>query len=1081
MPGKCGVSTTPFCPHLASFGSSVLSLACCIVLFLVAQHIGLKTASAQNATATLSGVVKDQNGDVISGARVEVLNPSNAVRRQTTTNDEGFFTVSVLNPGSYTVKVEAPSFALFETSNVTLNVNDQVRIPIELKTGQITQNVEVKEISTISESAAVGVAVNRRMVENMPLNGRSFQSLLSLIPGYVLAPAFPTEPGQFSFNGQRTNTNNFMVDGVSANVSIASSLIAGQTADGSLPGLTAFGGTNNLVAVEALEEFKVQTSTYSAEFGRIPGGQISIVTRSGTNEFHGNLFEYFRNEVLDANDWFFNSSDRAKAPLRHNQFGGVIGGPVTLPRFGEGGPRIGYNGKNRTFFFFSYEGLRLRQPLFLITDVPSLTARASGTPAVRELLNAFPRPNGPENPATKLAQFSAAFSTPTTLNATSIRLDHYVGQKFTLFGRYNDAPSETIQRTGGTGSINTLNSVKNRTRTLTVGSIQIAPAVNNELRVNYSLVTGSSTITLDSFGGAVVPSDSLLFPSFTSREEAFFSLVLLQGRFSTLLSGSIAENTQHQFNVVDNLSVSKRKHNLKFGIDYRRLLPTIGPRMYSQGLIGTVDQTLNGTLGGSINAENAKRDITFNNLSLYGQDLWHVNSRLTLTYGLRWEFNLAPSERNGNEARTVTGIDNAATIALAPAGTPLFEATYNNFAPRFGFSYQLRQRPGRETIVRGGLGIFYDLGTGPAANAYSTGAFPFSSFKPVVNGVFPLSLAAATPAPVGAIPSLLPAFVAAFEPNYKLPYTIQFNGAVEQSLGAGQNVTITYVGARGRRLLRKEQVIALPFVVEVTRNNATSDYDGLQLQFQRRLTRGLQVLSFYSFSKSLDNTSKDSFAFASIFRIDPRTDRGPSDFDVRHLLSASISYDVPAPPARQFGNALLRNWSMDSIIRVQTALPVNVLAGRLIFGISGIARPDLVEGVPLYLDDPTVAGGRKINRAAFLPVPLAPGTTTPIRQGSLGRNALRGFPLFQIDFSVRRQFNFTERVSVQFKTDFFNILNHPNFGSVCANLTTCGPGFGQSLTMFGRGLGTGGINGGFNPIFQIGGPRSIQLSLKLQY
>ncbi|HEX6716994.1 MAG TPA: TonB-dependent receptor [Pyrinomonadaceae bacterium] len=1092
MPRSPEVCLSAFCPRLKTSLSSVLrvlnaasylSPACCLLLLLATLHVSLITAHAQSTTATLSGVVMDESGAVVPGVKIDVMNAAQAFRRTTTTNDDGIFTVQLLPPGTYAIKAEKTGFAPSEMSGLVLNVNSLMKISISLKVGQISQTVEIFDPSAVSESATVGTVVDRQFVENLPLNGRSFQSLLTVIPGLVFAPVIGTDPGQFNVNGQRSNANYFMVDGVSANASASTGLITGQLTDGSLPALTAFGGTNNLVSVDALEEFKVQTSSYSAEFGRTPGAQISIATRAGTNEFHGTLFEYFRNDVLDANDWFFNASSKAKAPLRQNDFGGVIGGPVLLPRFGEGGSRLGYDGHNRTFFFFSYEGLRLRQPFFLITDVPSLSARQNALPSVRPVLDAFPLPNGPENAVSQMAQFSASFSNPSTLNATSIRIDHRVGQRFSAFGRYNDAPSETVQRSASTASVNTLSSIKTGTRTLTGGTTFIfTPTINNELRANYSRNTGTTSLTIDSFGGAVVPPDSFFLPSFTSRQNATVVFSLLGGRFSTLLFGTTAANTQRQFNVVDNFSVISGDHNLKFGVDYRRLSPIIAPRTYAQIYLTPLASVLAGTSFLTlIRAESTIRRPVFTNLSLYGQDIWHLNTRLTLTYGLRWELNVPPSEQNGNGPRTVTGIDDAATVTLAPVGTPLYGTTYNNFAPRFGLSYQLRQQPGSETTLRGGVGIFYDLGSGQAANAFGPGVFPYASDKFLINSPFPPDLAGATPAPISDVPSA--ALITAFEQGFKLPYTIQFNAAVEQSLGANQGASISYVGARGRRLLRTETLSAFPAFLDINiiRNSATSDYDSLQMQFQRRLSRHLQALASYTFSKSLDTSSKETTTFASAVRIDPRQDRGPSDFDIRHVFSAAISYDLPVPDAGPVGNAFLRGWSIDGITRANSALPVDVTTGTSFLGSSTLARPDLVEGVPLYINDASAPGGRRINPDAFIPAPVDPDTFEPIRQGTLGRNALRGFSFFQTDLTLRRQFKLNERFNLQFKADFFNIFNHPNFANPCSSLSECPSEFGLSLSMFGRGLGSGGINGGFSPLYQMGGPRSIQFSLKLNY
>jgi hypothetical protein len=327
--------------------------------------------------------------------------------------------------------------------------------------------------------------------------------------------------------------------------------------------------------------------------------------------------------------------------------------------------------------------------------------------------------------------------------------------------------------------------------------------------------------------------------------------------------------------------------------------------------------------------------------------------------------------------------------------------------------------------------------------------------------------------------------VTAFDPNLKLPRVYEWNLALEQSLGAAQTLSATYSGAVGRRLLRKEQlgnvgssIVINPIfsVVVLNRNAATSDYHALYVQYQRRLSRGLQGLASYTWAHSIDTASADSISFAPAAKIDPKTDRGNSDFDVRHTFTAAISYDLPAPKLGFVGKAVLHSWSTDSIVIARSATPVNVITGSdpLATGLSGtlgVARPDLVLGVPLYIEDPTVAGGKRINRAAFV-IPVG-------RQGTLARNALRGFPMWQMNFSLRRQFSLTERVKLQFGAEFFNIFNHPNFGNPAGRLSS--GLFGVSPDILGRSLGSSGTGGGFSSLYQIGGPRSTQLSLKMKF
>jgi outer membrane receptor protein involved in Fe transport len=1040
---------------------------CCVFSFflLLTAHCSLFTAYAQSATATVGGTIEDQNGAVVPGVSITIQNRATSLERQATTNDSGQFTIPLLSPGTYTITARHDGFTTAEIRDVVLNVGDQKAFKIELRTGNINETVNVTaETPLINESAAVGTVVDRQFVGNLPLNGRTFQSLITLSPGVVLTSARESEQGQFSVNGQRANANYFMVDGVSANIGVGSNNV-GQYGGGSLPGVGVTGGTNSLVSVDALQEFKIETSTYAAEFGRSPGAQVSIVTRSGTNQFHGTVFEYFRNDALDAADWFVNASNLSKPPLRQNDFGGVFGGPLI---------------KNRLFFFFSYEGLRLRQPQVATTDVPSSASRQTAPAALQPFLNAYPIPNGP-NTINGLARFSASFSNPSRLDATSIRIDQIVNSKLTVFGRYNNSPSETVPR-GGSLSLSTLSPTQVKIQTLTLGATQsIRPTVSNEVRFNYSKQRAQTSFFLDALGGAVPLPDALIFPSFASSDRSLFTFGLTG--ISGFRVGRNADNAQRQINLVDNLSVIRGAHQLKFGFDYRHISPTSGLRDYTQGpnfsgigsgatpAVGTI---LSGKASSVAIAAIDTVTLSFNDFSAYAQDTWKVIPRLVLTYGLRWEINPPPKGTGGQDLFTLQGLDNPATLSLAPKGTPLFRTNYNNFAPRVGVAFQLSQAKGRETILRGGVGIFYDLITGAASDSLIS--FPYLRSKVLRNVTYPLT------DPTQAVPpdfSLTPVaanMLGVFDPAIKLPRVYQWNVAVEQYLGPNQTVSATYVAAVGRRLLRREQS-SNPnpsfATVNITRNTATSDYHAFQLQYNRRLARRIQALGSYTWSHSIDIASGDTVAANATEKIDPALDRGPSDFDIRHAMSLAVTYNIPSVKTPGFGKAILRDWSLDTIFTARTAEPVNIFSSRDIG--SGVLRirPDLVLGVPLYSNDPTVGGGKRINRAAFV-IP------TVNRQGTLGRNALRGFSLSQLDLALHRQFNLSERVKLHLRAEFFNILNHPNFADPSGNLAS--GQFGQSPSMFGRNLSSTGIGvSGLNPLYQIGGSRSIQFALKLAF
>ncbi len=791
---------------------SLGSLLCAFVLLLTA-HCSLLTVRAQSATATLSGTVEDQNGAVVPGANVIVLNSGTRLQREATTNDQGYFTIPLLPPNTYTVTVRRDGFAPVQVPNVVLNVGDQKALQIQLKAGDVNATVQVtNEAPIINESPAVGTVVDRQFVENLPLNGRSFQSLIALTPGVVLTKTSFGEQGQFSVNGQRANANYFTVDGVSANAGVSAGLGLVQSAGGALPAFGASGGTNSLVSVDAMQEFRIQTSTFAPEFGRTPGGQVQIATRSGTNEFRGTVFEYFRNDVFDANDWFANSRGLPKPTLRQNDFGGVLGGPIYLPRFGEGGPAI-YSGKNRTFFFFSYEGLRLRLPQTQVTLVPSVASRQSAVPQMRPFLDAYPVPNGRVF-ANGFAEFAASYSDPLNLDASSIRLDHTFNDKLTLFARYNYSPSETTQRglSSTNVSLNNLSESRFKTQTLTFGATQsVTPTVSNEIRANYTKSEGKGFRLIDNFGGAVPPPDSLLFPPFATSEDSLISFQIIGGR--SLNIGKNVNNLQRQINLVDNVSVVKGAHQLKFGVDYRLLLPVDSPRSYDQivifiGLTGPAGATTGNTFFVVVGARDTV-PLRFTNFSAYGQDTWKATQRLTLTYGLRWDVNPAPKGRDGKDLFTFENLDNPTALSVAPAGTPLYKTTYGNFAPRVGVAYQLSQRPGRETVLRGGFGVFYDLGSGALGNAPSS--FPHGRSSALFGVQFPLTAALAVPPPFSlSIPASGMGFVA--DRDLKLPRVYQWNATAEQSLGANQLVSATYVGAVGRRLLRQKGGAPYPLI-----------------------------------------------------------------------------------------------------------------------------------------------------------------------------------------------------------------------------------------------------------------------------
>ncbi len=1076
-----------------------------VSFLLILSLLCLAPAIAQSPNATINGIVLDPSGAAIAGAQIIVVNDATSVQHEATTNSAGIYVVTNLPPGPYRIQVAKIGFKTIIKPDIVLNVQDALAINFTLPIGAVSEIVTVTGGTPLvnTQDAAVSTVVDRQFAENLPMNGRTFQTLIQLTPGVVLASTNNLDAGQFSINGQRTSSNYWMVDGVSANIGVGASSFPGSGLAGSLGSFSALGGTNSLVSADAMQEFRILTSTYAPEFGRTPGGQISVVTRSGTNRFQGTAFDYVRNDFFDANNWFNTAITPAlsKAEERQNDFGGTLGGPIL---------------KDRTFFFFSYEGLRLRLPQTNFTTVPDnatvnggLDARGTAKAAMQPYLNAYPMPNGPEvfascKPAsdptcppsgqkpTGAAQFNASFSNKASLDAYSLRLDHKLNHELTLLGRYNYSPSNIVVRGGGL-PLSVLAPNRITTQTATVGATwAISATASNDFRFNYSRTEGQSSYSLDNFGGAV-PLASPPFPSpFTNRNARFFFAIasLSQG---FLREGSNARNLLRQFNVVDNLSQQKAAHGLKLGVDYRRVSPVYDPELYQQ-FVFFFDVPSAGSGSPFFNSvtSNNRATLLFKNLGLFVQDTWRIFPRFTLTYGLRWDVDFAPSSLSGPSLPAVTGfnLNSLAQLSLAPAGTPPFRTPYGNLAPRLGGAYQLSQSPEWGTVLRGGFGVFYDLATSETGNLVVQG-YPFSALKRGFRGTFPLDPAAAAP-PAITPASLSSGTLGAFDPQLRLPYTLEWNVGLEQSLGEQQVITASYVAAVGRRLIQSAFVNSPNSnfgSADLVSNTATSDYQALQLQFQRRLLKRLQVLASYTWSHAIDTGSAGSYANGSntlVPAANPNQNRGPSDFDIRNTFSVGTTYDIPAPKINPLTEAILRGWSLQNVIQVRSSTPVNVWSSSYGFGqllnATTQVRPDVVPGMPFFLHGAQYPGGKAINPAAFTSPSVDPNTGAPLRQGDLGRNALRGFGAAQWDLSIHRDFPIHELLKLQFRAELFNVLNHPNFGSPVADLSSKAH-FGQATQMLGQSLaGAGNLGAGaLNPLYQIGGPRSIQLALKLTF
>ena len=1016
------------------------------VYFSFLYFLLVHSSAAQSPTGTVSGIVTDPSGATVAGAEVLVVNDATRLQFATKTNDEGIYVVPNLAPGDYRVQVSKTGFKTIIKPDITINVQDALAINFALPLGAVSEIVTIQGGAPLvnTESAAVSTVIDRKFVENLPLNGRSFNTLLQLTPGVVIAPTTgAVATGQFSIAGQRSDANNFNVDGVSANFGVTAGLVPGQSGTGSSQAFSALGGTSSLVSVEALQEFRIVTSSFAPEFGRSPGGQVVLTTRSGTNDLHGGVYEYFRNDVLDANDWFANAAGQDRAPERHHDFGAFLGGRII---------------KDRTFFFLSYEGARLRLPQTSVFDVPSSSIRQSAPTAVTPILNSYPVPNGPVSSDGYTARFTGVYSNTATLDAGSVRIDHKFSDRFSVFGRFNDAPSETGSRVFG---LSTLETISADTKTGTVGvNMAFSATKANSLRANYSTQRSAVVDSLTPFAGSAPLDPSFFLGSLPASA----SLVQFQtGDTNFLEDGSLASGRTRQFNIADDLDMVMGSHAVKLGTDYRMIFLDMAPATETFLFNADTVQSLVSTGAGDLSVTTRDRsNLLTKAFSLYAQDTWKVNPRLTLTYGLRWELSPPPSGRGATKLASWVNTDDPSQFALAPLGAPLWQTKYSNVAPRFGMAYALTGK--HDLVVRAGVGTFYDLGVGQTA----TLATQFPNSASWFSGGVPVPVTDSTPY----LParSLAPPYPGSygFDPNLQSPRSYQWNAALEKALPWDQVVTATYVGQAGRRLLRNAGYYQpnpdFASYFYLTNNGAFSNYDALQLQYRKLVSSRLQGIVNYTFSHSLDNSSNDVISGANA--ISALGDYASSDFDARHSFSAAVHFELPALRKAGLASFLSRDWALDLVAVARSGFPFN--ARRFVVSpVLGFAyvRPDRVSGQPLWLSDSTAPGARSLN-------PLAFSVPTSGTQGSEGRNDITGFGLTQMDLSMARKFPITERVQLQFRADAFNLLNHPNFANPQAFVFFGGTQL-RSNKMLNQALG------GLNPLFQEGGPRSLQLSLRL--
>jgi hypothetical protein len=1023
-----------------------------LVLFLC-----FSLAIAQSTNATISGGVTDPSGNFIVNAEVEIANDATGIVYSAATNSLGMYLVPILPPGHYHVQVSKPGFKTLIKADVVLNVQSALALNFTLPVGATSESVTVDSSSAPinTTDASVSTVIDRKFVENMPLNGRSFQDLISMTPGVSTASPQAGSgagaigaSGDFSVNGQRTESNSYSVDGVSANVGAGNGYgVAGAAVGGSVAASSALGTTQGLVSVDALEEFRVLSSTYSAEFGRTPGGQFNFLTKSGTDQFHGSAFEYLRNNFFDANDWFNDHYGNQPSALRQNDFGVTVGGPVVRHR--------------RSFFFLSYEGLRLAQPQAASAQlVPDHYLRDQAPAAIQEILKAFPLPTpggidygSASNPS--LAQFLKSYSVPSQIDSASLRLDQAFGDKLALFLRAAYTPSSADTR-----SLSALSQLMFHTQTYTLGATsQWSKKMSNDFRLGFARSDSRVLQTLDNFGGAL-PIDLASAVGQGASAGAQPSLFLqFAGAGYTELSSGASANGLRQWNAVNTLGWTAGKHAFKFGVDYRHIRSPIQPsalQMYPL-FFGATD-VLNNSASEISVLDFSRATPVFEQFAAFAQDEWRLKPSLTLSLGLRWELDPPPTGADRQDAYTLSGdLSSPSTLAIAPRGTRLWQTSWLNIAPRLGAAWQARSRPGWETVLRSGGGVFFDSDNQVAGSGFT--GVGFGATQNYFGAPLPLS-PQQIDLPIGVNPPY--GTVSAFPAHLQLPYALEWNASLEQALGKAQSLSVSYVGSSGRRQIQEKELSLAQLNPNFTYvlffdGRLSSSYNAMQAKFQRSLTHGVEALASYTWGHTIDFGS----TYAALYVL-----RGNADFDVRNSFSAALSWDLPPGGSRRWTRALFDRWGLDGRFLARSAFPVTINGNMQIDSATGngyYTGVNRVPDEPVYLHNDSFPGGRALNPAAF----AAP---SGINLGNAPRNFLRGFGETQLNLAVRREFRRSDRVHFEFRGEAFNLLNHPNFGYVDPYFSDAT--FGQATGMLNQSLGT------LASQYQQGGPRSLQFALK---
>jgi len=1034
--------------------ASSLSLA---IFWLLGQSLVVPLSQAQTTSAVLAGTVLDPADRPVQNVRVFLIQDSTKSKRQTWTSPEGDFLFSRLDPGSYTLQAVQQGFALIQIPGIALGTGETRNIQIHFQIGRQHETALV-HAGDFEEASAITTRVGHDLVDDIPLNGRSLQPLLLLTPGVIMMAN-----NEFSFNGQATSMNYFTVDGMSVNLAVRGGGLSTDLAQDA--GYSALGTTSNLISVNALDEFIVQSSTISPQIGRQSGGHVQMNSRSGTETLHGEAYEFLRNSALDASDWFLPTNSTVNTNLRQNDFGGTLSGAI---------PDLGAVIK-RNYFFFSEESLRLYQPTALNTYVPSINLRNHAPRALLPFLEIFPTSTSPEIPGTGTSVYHLAISNPSSEDTFSLRLDSEHDRRVSLFARFNHSTSSRVSTDSGW----CLSGADRSSQSVTAGAMwKPSSTLANDLRFNYSQNDGKVTNSLHRLKDATIPADRVLMQGISSKVK----LPSLNYYFLgvTYSSKSTGQNPIHQINITDNTMLARGKHLFGVGVDLLRLIGETVPSDFNLSVSFLSQTSLSSGVADSVAIQSQDDVKVVQKISsFYAQDTWKLNKRAVLDYGVRWDISPAPFANNGQSLYTVTSSNDIAHMTLAPAGTHLYPTIYTNICPRIGQSWLISNTPGKETILHSGAGVFYSLGNTNSMASAST--FPHVRQATLYNVSYPPTNTLPIPNSNRLLPPYSGQTFYAFASGYSTPVVFQYNTGIEQHLGSNRKLSLAYVGSQSRHLPVSQQLTdpnsnfkRQTSITEV-RSEGVSSYNSLQAQLTQRVASGTHILASYTWAHSIDNVSADLNGFAKQTLIPLAGERGNSEFDLRQSAGLAMTYETRAPALDGLPAMLLDRWILGTLVTARSGMPLDVTYTRPIGSQLLQTRPDRVKTASLVLEHPHQPWGDILNYKAFA-IPSSD------RQGELGRNSLRGHQAWQADVTVHRSFSLNNKAFLEGRAEFFNALNHPNFGDADIDLGTYSDGmlarnptFGYTTRMLNTQLG------GLQQSYQVGGPRSVQVSMKLSF